>query len=160
MNATVILLAGSRHLTEPGVVPAALFDIAVNIADGPVIVRHGACPGEHSADQAASDWVNELGGRFGVSEDPMPADWDNCAPNCPPGPGHRRRKKPGDVAHPGLLDDYCPGAGPRRNAGMVAKLPRPAWMVAFPEPGQRNVGTRGCMRLAEAAGITVHTITA
>jgi hypothetical protein len=43
---------------------------------------------------------------------------------------------------------------------MVGKLPRPAWMVAFPEPGRANYGTRNCMRLAKAAGIRIHTITA
>jgi hypothetical protein len=160
VTATVILLAGGRELTNPDTVPIALADIAFNIADGPIIVRHGACPGENSADQAASDWINEVGHRHGVTEDPMPADWDLCAPNCPPDPGHRRRKKPGDTAHPGLLDDYCPGAGPRRNAAMVTKEPRPEWMVAFPEPGQPNYGTNGCIRLAEQAGITVRRITA
>lgn len=160
MTASVILLAGARELTEPGIVPGALADIAFNIAEGPIIVRHGACPGERSADQAASDWINDIGNRHGMTEDPMPADWDHCAPNCPTGPRHRRRKKPGDVAHPGLLPDYCPTAGPRRNASMVAKLPRPAWMVAFPEPGQPNYGTRNCMRLAEQAGIPVRRWTA
>jgi hypothetical protein len=159
MTPTVILLAGARHLTEPGIVPATLADIAFNIPGGPFLVRHGACPGGHSADQAASDWITSIGHRHGITEDPMPADWDTCAPNCPPDPQHRRRKKPGDTAHPGLLPDYCPGAGPRRNAGMVAKLPRPDWMLAFPEPGQPNYGTRGCIRLAEAAGIPVHRIT-
>jgi len=154
----VILVAGSRELTEPGVVPGTLYDLVVNVEDCPIVVRHGACPGEASADQAASDWINDLGGRYEVTEDPMPADWDNCGPNCPPGPGHRRRKKPGDIAHPGQLDDYCPTAGPRRNAAMVAKEPRPAYMVAFPEPGQPNYGTRNCIRLAQQAGITVHEI--
>lgn len=157
---TVILLAGARELTEPGIVPGTLYDIRVNMLDGPIVIRHGACPGKTSADQAASDWINELGARYDITEDPMPADWDNCAANCPTDPGHRRRKKPGDVAHPGLLETYCPTAGPRRNAGMVAKVPRPAWMVAFPEPGQPNYGTRGCMRLAEKAGIRVYEITA
>ena len=160
MTTTVILLAGSRDLTEPGIVPGTLYDIRVNLLDGPIIVRHGACPGEHSADQAASDWINTIGCRYDISEDPMAADWDHCADDCPPGPGHRRRKKPGDVFHPGLLDDYCPGAGPRRNAGMVAKLPRPEWMLAFPEPGQSNYGTRNCARLAEAAGIPTRRWTA
>lgn len=153
MKITIILLAGARKLTEPGIVPATLADIAFNIADEPFTVRHGACPGEHSADQAASDWINDIGHRYGITEDPTPADWDHCAPNCPPDPTHRRRKKPGDTAHPGLLPDYCPGAGPRRNAGMVAKLPRPDWMLAFPEPGQPNYGTRNCLRLAGQAGI-------
>ncbi len=160
MTPTVILLAGGRELTNPDIVPITLADIAFNIADGPIIVRHGACPGENSADQAASDWINEVGHRHGVTEDPMPADWDLCAFNCPPDPGHRRRKRPGDTAHPGLLDDYCPSAGPRRNAAMVAKEPHPEWMVAFPEPGQPNYGTNNCARLAEQAGITVRRTTA
>ncbi|MEU1497330.1 hypothetical protein [Streptomyces sp. NPDC005732] len=157
---TILLLAGSRALTEPGIVPATLADIAFNIAVGPITIRHGACPGKTSADQAASDWITSIGHRYGVTEDPMPADWDNCAPNCPTTPGHRKAKKPGDTAHPGLLDDYCPSAGPRRNKAMTLKQPRPAWMVAFPEPGQPSYGTRNCVRLAEQAGIRVRTITA
>lgn len=156
----LILLAGARDLPEPGIVPGTLYDIAVNIADGPVVVRHGACPGRRSADQAASDWINDIGNRYGVLEDPMPADWDSCAPNCPPGPGHRRRKKAGDIAHPGLLPDYCPDAGPRRNASMVAKLPRPDWMVAFPSPTGPSYGTHNCMRQAADAGLAIYTITA
>lgn len=154
MKTTVILLAGGRELTEPGVVSATIADIALNIAEGPVVIRHGACPGPRSADQAATAWIRDCGEWLGVTEDPTPADWDLCTANCPP--GHRRTKKPGDVAHPGQLDDYCPSAGPRRNAAMVNKLPRPDWIVAFPEPGQPNYGTRGCMRLAEAA---VHEVT-
>lgn len=160
MKTTVILLAGARHLTEPGVVSGTIADIALNIAEGPVVIRHGACPGEKSADQTASDWIKDCGEWLGVSEDPMPADWDHCAPNCPTDPGHRRRKKPGDIAHPGLLPDYCPAAGPRRNAAMTAKQPRPDYMIAFPEPGQPNYGTSNCTRLAEKAGITVHRFTA
>lgn len=159
MIATVILLAGARHLTEPGIVPATLYDIAVNIADGPTVIRHGACPGPNSADQAASDWINELGARYDMTEDPMPADWDHCAPNCLTAPGHRRRKRPGDVAHPGLLPDYCPTAGPRRNAAMTVKLPRPEYAVVFPEPGQPNYGTNNCARLAGRAGIPVKWVT-
>lgn len=42
-------------------------------------------------------------------------------------------------------------AGPNRNAAMVAT--RPAVCLAFPLGESR--GTRGCMRLAEAAGIRV-----
>jgi hypothetical protein len=154
-----LLLAGARNLPEPGIVPGTLADIALNIADGPVVVRHGACTGPRSADQAASDWIRDCGARLGVTEDPMPADWDHCAPGCPTAASHRRRKRPGDTAHPGLLADYCPDAGPRRNGLMVAKLPRPVWMVAFPSPVGPSYGTRNCMRLAEAAGITVRRFT-
>ncbi|GAA1065276.1 hypothetical protein [Streptomyces asiaticus] len=161
MNAPlIILLAGGRNLPEPGIVPGTLADIALNITDGPIIVRHGACPGPNSADQAASDWIRDCGGRLDVTEDPMAADWDNCGPDCPPGTVHRRRKKPGDIFHPGSLDDYCPGAGPRRNADMAAKLPRADWMLAFPDPTGPSYGTRNCMRLAKQAGIPVHEVTA
>jgi hypothetical protein len=41
---------------------------------------------------------------------------------------------------------------------MVAKLPRPTWMLAFPEPGQPNYGTRNCVRLAKQAGIPIRVI--
>lgn len=157
MKTLVILLAGSRELPEPGIVTGAIADIVLNVAEGPVVIRHGACPGKASADQAVSDWIKDCGEWLGVTEDPMPADWDRCAPRCPTTPGHRRRKKPGDVAHPGLLNDYCPSAGPRRNAAMVAKEPRAEWMLAFPHGA--SYGTRNCIRLAKAAGIPVREVT-
>jgi hypothetical protein len=86
----------------------------------------------------------------------MPADWDNCAADCPTDPGHRRTKKPGDTAHPGQLDDYCPSAGPRRNAGMLAKKKRPELLIAAPHG--KSYGTRGCMKLARQAGIEVKEV--
>lgn len=149
-----LLLAGGRELPEPGIVIASLSDIAHNMIEGDFVVRHGACPGLRSADQVASDWIRKYGHLYGVSEDPMPADWDNCAPDCPP--GHRRRKKPADIFHPGDLPDYCPWAGPRRNAEMVAKTPRPDWMIAFPSPSGPSYGTRNCMNTAANAGIHIH----
>ncbi|MDX3230554.1 hypothetical protein [Streptomyces sp. ME19-01-6] len=156
MKTLVILLTGARELPEPGIVPATIADIALNIADGPVVIRHGACPGRKSADQAASDWIRDCGEWLGVTEDPMAADWDHCTSDCPP--GHRRTKAPGDTAHPGQLPDYCPAAGPRRNAAMVAKQPRADWGIAFPHG--RSYGTRNCMRLAQMAGIPVREVTA
>lgn len=158
MKTLVILLAGGRDLPEPGIVAGTIADIALNIAEGPVVIRHGACPGKRSADQAASDWIADCGSWLGVTEDPMTADWDLCVDTCRP--DHRRMKKPGDTAHPGACDDYCPDAGPRRNAEMVAKLPRPDWMVAFPDPSGPSYGTHNCMRLAAAAGIDVREVTA
>ncbi|GHB55935.1 hypothetical protein GCM10010331_49760 [Streptomyces xanthochromogenes] len=155
MKTMVVLLAAGRCLPNTGIVTAALADLALNIAEGPVIVRHGACPGQMSGDQAASDWIRACGSWLGVLEDPMPADWDACAPDCPTDPGHRRTKAPGDTAHPGLLSTYCPGAGPRRNAAMVAKQPRPDLMIAAPDPHGPSYGTRNCARLARQAGIEV-----
>jgi hypothetical protein len=154
----LILLAGSRDLPKPGIVSATLADIALNIADGPIVVRHGACPGPNSADHNAADWIRDCGEWLGVAEDPMPADWDHCTDSCKP--GHRRIKKPGDIFYPGLLDDYCPDAGPRRNGLMIAKRPRPDWMVAFPSPTGPSYGTRNCMRQAADTGLAIHIVTA
>lgn len=157
MTTTVIAVSGSRAHPNPQLAVYAVADYVLNIAPGPVIVRHGDCRGNKSVDQAVDEWITECGELLGVTADPMPADWDNCAATCPPVP-HRRQKCPGDVAHPGLLDDYCPGAGPRRNAGMLAKQERPQLLIAAPHG--KSVGTRGCMKLAEKAGIEVHEVTA
>lgn len=156
MITTVIAVSGARVHPDTLVVTAALADYILNDAPGPVIVRHGDCPGDTSVDQAIANWVRDCGDWLGVTQDPMPADWDHCTPTCPP--GHRRMKKPGDTAHPGLLPDYCPSAGPRRNAAMLAKKDRPRLLIAAPHG--RSYGTRGCMRLAEQAGIPVRQVTA
>lgn len=44
-------------------------------------------------------------------------------------------------------------AGPRRNAAMVAA--GADLVLAFPEPGAANAGTRSCVRAAHAAGLPV-----
>lgn len=151
MQTTVVLISGSREHPDTSVATSALADYVLNVAPGPVIVRHGACPGEKSIDHAISRWVRDCGKWLGVTEDPMAADWDHCTETCPQ--GHRKQKRPGDTAHPGVCDDYCPAAGPRRNAAMVAKKPRAALLIAAPHGA--SVGTRGCVRLAQAAGIHV-----
>lgn len=157
MKTTVIAVTGSREHPDPLVVTSYIADYVINVATGPFTVRRGACPGEQSVDQAVAEWIRDCGEWLGVTADPMPADWDNCAPTCPPVP-HRRTKRPGDTAHPGLLDDYCPGAGPRRNTGMLAKQPKPELLLAAPHGP--SVGTRGCMKLARAAGIDVREVSA
>lgn len=156
MKTTVIAVSGARQHPDPFVATAALADYVLNIAPGPVIVRHGACPGEQSVDQAVAEWIRHCGEWLGVTEDPMPADWDNCTDRCTP--GHRRTKKPGDTAHPGQLPDYCPAAGPLRNARMLGKQPTVALLIAAPHGA--SYGTRGCMTLAKAAGIRVIEVTA
>lgn len=154
MKATVIAVTGSRHHPDPLVVTSYIADYVLNVAPGPVVVRHGACPGDKSVDQAVANWVRDCGEWLGVTDDPMPADWDHCDIDCPP--GHRRKKTAGDTAHPGELDDYCPAAGPRRNAEIVNKLPKPVMLIAAPHGA--SYGTRGCMRLAENAGIRVEQV--
>ena len=153
MKTTVIAVTGSREHPDTMVATSAVADYVLNIAPGPVVVRHGDCPGENSVDAAVARWIDDCGLLLGVTADPMPADWDNCTDRCPTTPGHRRTKKPGDVAHPGLLDDYCPTAGPWRNARMLAKGPTAKLLIAAPHGP--SIGTRGCIKLARAAGIQV-----
>lgn len=45
-------------------------------------------------------------------------------------------------------------AGPIRNEEMIRES-RPDVCLGFPTPGEKNKGTRGCMKLARAAGIEV-----
>ncbi|MEV0556302.1 hypothetical protein AB0I27_22970 [Streptomyces sp. NPDC050597] len=156
MKTTVIAVTGSREHPDPLVVTSYIADYVLNIAPGPVVVRHGACPGEQSVDQAVATWIDQCGEWLGVTADPMPADWDHCTDRCPP--GHRRMKKPGDTAHPGIEPDYCPAAGPLRNARMLGKQPAVKLLVAAPHGP--SVGTRGCMKIARAAGIEIREVTA
>lgn len=152
----VLLLTGSRSLPDPCIVGTELAKLTIGLGDRHLLVRHGACPGPNSADQAASAWITACGKWLGVTEDPHPADWDHCAPTCPASTNHRRWKKRNDIYHPGNLLTYCPGAGPRRNrhmTGLSADL-----CLAFPDPEGPSHGTRGCMRLAKAAGIQVREV--
>ena len=45
-------------------------------------------------------------------------------------------------------------AGPTRNEEMVRES-QPDVCIGFPTPGEKNKGTRGCMKLARAAGVQV-----
>ncbi|WP_286158419.1 SLOG family protein [Streptomyces sp. CB03911] len=141
-------MTGGRSLESPALVFEALNAEYLAAAGGRVFVSHGACP--TGADAFAAEWVGRLGvWAVGV---PFRADWDSCVWDCRP--GHRVEKRPGDVVHPGFFSDYCPGAGPRRNARMVeagADL-----MLAFPTPTSR--GTWNAVRLAKATGIEVRVI--
>jgi hypothetical protein len=155
VKTTVIAASGSREHPKPELAVYAIADYVLNEAPGPVIVRHGDCPGPQSVDAAVAAWIDECGELLGVTADPMPADWDHCTDDCPRDPDHRRRKKPGDIWHPGVCDDYCPGAGPRRNDGMV----RRGADAMYGWPAGASYGTRNCMRLARQAGIPVQEIT-
>jgi hypothetical protein len=154
-----LLIAGGRNLPDPLVITEPIAHIALNEpTNARIVVVHGDCPGPNSADQAVAEWIRDCGEYLGVDAEPHPADWDNCGPECPSTPSHRRTKKPGDIYHPGQLDTYCPGAGPRRNAHMVSL--GADQMIAAPDPTGPSYGTRGCMKLAQAAGISVWDVTA
>jgi hypothetical protein len=151
---TVVLVSGARWHPDPVAATSALAKYVLTEAPGWVVVGHGDCPGAQSIDQAIKEWIKDCGEALGVLEDPMPADWDNCTDDCPA--GHRIRKRPGDIEHPGKLDDYCPAAGPRRNAAMVAKYPDARRLISAPYRVSR--GTRNAVRLAREAGIPIQVV--
>ena len=148
MNADAVRLlsTGSRLLTDRQLVWSELDSVAALYAPRRIVLVHGACP--DGFDALADAWAVARG----VERELHAADWDSCAWGCPP--GHRRWKRLGDTAHPGMLADYCPGAGPRRNALMVGLGAE----VCVAAPVGWSRGTRGCMRLARAAGIRVRMV--
>lgn len=139
-----LLATGSRDLTDRPLIWSALDAVAARYAPRRLLLVHGACP--DGFDREADAWAVSRG----VQREPHPAGWDSCAWDCPSG-GHRIVKRPGDTAHPGMLPDYCPTAGPRRNALMVARGAE----LCIAAPVGRSFGTRNCMRLAREAGIRV-----
>lgn len=150
-----ILATGSRHHEDAALIGESLYEVIEGTDAREIVIRHGACPG--GADRLVAEFCEseaewfERGGRRLV-DDPVPADWDHCGPDCPPRP-HRHGKPPGDVFHPGALPDYCPGAGPRRNRLMTVRVPRPDVAVGFPLG--RSYGTWNCLKAARTAGIPV-----
>ena len=141
MGETRLLLAGSRTWPPGVILPGALRRMgdALGANHSPVVLVHGDCPDGADA-EAHGLWTG-----WGWPTDPTPAAWSECAPECIrlPQP-HRRRNRRGEW--------YCPGAGMRRNAVMVDG--GASAMLGF-VAGRWSPGTRGCMRLARAAGIPV-----
>ncbi|SHN46442.1 SLOG family protein [Cryptosporangium aurantiacum] len=127
-----ILVTGSRTWRDPVGIAAAL-DAATVDHPGRHVLVHGAAAG---ADRAAAAHAT----RRGWLVEAYPADWRSCAESCQP--GHRRTNARGE---------YCPTAGHRRNAAMVAA--GADLCVAFIRNG--SPGATGCAALAEDAGIPV-----
>lgn len=148
-----VLVTGSRSWEGEELIRHQLTRVWLTV-EGPFVVVHGACP--TGADDIASDWVaNMLEAEMGaVSEEAHPADWDHCTDACPQ--GHRKPKRRGDTAHPGVCADYCPTAGPRRNRELVAL--GADLCLAFIKDGSR--GASHTAHLAEQAGIPTRRFTA
>jgi hypothetical protein len=130
VNPAVILVTSSRDWKDRALIYSAL-DLARTLyPDRKLIVRHGMARG---GDTIASDWVDSIGNRRLVDEDPHPAE----------------------------LHGPWPAAGPIRNAHMVRLGAE--WCLAFinrcrrPQCGNRPVhgshGAEGCLELAERAGM-------
>ncbi len=131
MADTRVLITGSRNWRYPATIHRVLETVAAT-ASGLTVVHGGA----QGADRMAGDYARDRGWNV----DPHPADWPTCAPDCKP--GHRRRGRRGE---------YCPTAGHRRNAAMVAT--RPDIVLAFWR--DHSSGTRNCLDLAKAAGLPI-----
>lgn len=126
-------MTGSRSHHDRDLIRAGLVDAGAVLGRNTILV-HGAAPGADTI--AATIWTG-----WRLPAEPHPADWANCAPTCRT--GHQRQRSDGAW--------YCPTAGNRRNADMVAA--GAALWLAYPMTN--SVGTRNCMRLATAAGIEV-----
>ncbi|MEW9521839.1 DUF2493 domain-containing protein [Streptomyces tubercidicus] len=137
-----ILITGSRSWSNSELLADVLLDTwhdATQNGYDSIVIVHGTADG---ADTLADLWARGHGLEFETHE----PNWEYCAPDCPPAPGHRRTNRRGR--------EFCPTAGHRRNQRMVdagADL-----VVAFPQGPA--TGTRDCMRRAEQAGLTVRAI--
>lgn len=108
------------------------------------------------ADSIAAAWA-KANREHGVGHQPMAAKWEHCAPECTP--GHRKQ------AHDRT---YCPTAGHRRNADMVATQPEIVLAFIAPCTSQRctkpkphdSHGVANCLTLARKAGIPVREVRA
>ncbi len=95
---------------------------------------HGACSG-------ADSLCAEFWGNLNRKCEAHPADWSNCAPNCPTFPSHRGVNSRGQ--------EFCRTAGKRRNQEMLESGGE--LLVAFPGGG----GTADMVRRATKAGIKI-----
>jgi hypothetical protein len=151
-----VLVTGSRTCKDVPFVHSAFADaIPKEILPGmDIVFVDGACPdgpdsmvGSFCEDNAW--WVDNMGAA--LYEERHPADWVTCGPSCRP--GHRRPRRDRTT--------YCPAAGLRRDADMVAL--GADLCVAFidpcAKPGCRKIqphGSHGASHtadLAEKAGI-------
>lgn len=147
-----VLVTGSRMWADSAVIWGELDALAAQAAaagETELIVVHG----DHrpslkngryemrSADYLAEMWATRGGHPLPVRSEPHPAKWALCAPECTP--RHRRYRDDGTA--------YCPSAGPRRNAEMVAA--GADRVLAFIRNASR--GASHCADLAERAGLTV-----
>jgi len=123
---TDVVVSGSRTGFGYNFVAARLTEL--DQERGGIFCRHGAC--RRGVDAYTQRWADTLRRSTGrAAAHGTPADWDHCGEECPPRP-HRFAKRPGDVDHPGLLPDYCPGAGPRRNRRLLLD-PKPRLCLVF-----------------------------
>ncbi|SFD13519.1 SLOG family protein [Streptomyces aidingensis] len=139
-----LIITGSRDWTDTAAIRDALDYAMCYIQERRLVVVHGACP--TGADRHADQLARQMRARgMPVDIEPHPA-----------------------VGHP--TEDFgpWPGAGPRRNAHMIAlgadacyAFIRPCAKRRCRHPGPHGShGATGCADRAEAAGILVRRWTA
>jgi hypothetical protein len=128
-----VLVTGSRGWDDDHYIATVLAEIKATEFFADAVLVHGAAKG---VDTIAAEAWRDLGGRV----EAVPAKWGGCVDRCPP--GHRKSKGG---------RSWCPTAGHRRNADMVA---RGADLCLAFHRGNSS-GTADCIRRAHAAGIAV-----
>ena len=129
-----LLVTGSRSWSDDYLIRVALRAavISLGVPASEVTLVHG---GARGADQLAGRAGRQLGMRIEVHE----AQWRRCTEDCI----HDLR----------ATRSYCPEAGYRRNAEMIASMEPAALTLAF----AANVpsGTSGCAQVARRCGLDV-----
>ena len=133
-----MLVTGARRWSDAHLLGLALCTVIVSLQLPPseITVVHGDAEG-------ADRMSGRLAVKLGMGVDPHPACWSVCSPECPS--GHRRINR--------RNQEYCPDAGFRRDAEMVALLAPGEFCLAFAL--RWASGTGHCARRARAAGLQV-----
>ncbi len=75
--------------------------------------------------------------------------WENCLPDCPSDPKHRKKRANGD--------EYCPRVGPARNQRMLDEG-KPQVVFAFTDDLKNSKGTKDMVTRAKRAGVPTYII--
>lgn len=145
-----VLVTGSRNWSNRHVIGGRLDELMHSLSgDDWLMVLHGDADG---ADRLARNWARlRRNDGHRMNEHGFPAKWRVCAEDCPT--GHRKTRRDGT--------EYCPTAGHRRNAEMVALGPDLCIAFVMPCADERcrkprphwSHGADDCAHRAEAAGI-------
>lgn len=133
-----VLVFGSRTFTATEAVETVLDGLLSD--HGRLLVVHGAAKG---ADRLAHTWAAS---KRNVGVAPFPAKWSEHGDGWCPGEWCQQRH-------------YCVGAGPRRNAEMLAKVPSIEAAFGFVDkPLAESKGSADMARRCEAAGIETFVV--
>lgn len=129
-----LLVTGSRTWSDSNLIRIALRAavLSLGVPTREITLVHGGAQG---ADRLAGQVAQRMGMQVEVHE----AEWRRCTDDC--------------IHDLKAAKRYCPDAGYRRNAKMIALMPPGSLALAFAAavPG----GTSGCAQVARRCGLTV-----